>query len=82
MEHIAEYTEGLYRVVEQIEKVKGGYEWRVTAYDDETARELPWHPEHVIRFEAKGLAPTLKDAHKNLSASVLLMKTRIAKDML
>lgn len=81
MEHIAEYTEGLYRVVEQIEKVKDWYEWRVTAYDDETARELPWQPQHVIRFEAKGLAPTLQDAHKNLRASVMLMKQSVAKDM-
>ncbi len=81
MEHHKEYKEKRYRVVEQIDKVKEGFRYSIVAYDDETAAELPWGPHHVIRFSLDGMTPTLEDARKNLTASVMLMKTRIADDM-
>ncbi len=79
MEHDATYMVGLYRAVEQIEKVKDGYEVRVTAYDDEAAREMPWHPLHVILFDSRWVAPTLSDARRGLKMAVDLMRHELGK---
>jgi hypothetical protein len=79
MEHDATYMVGLYRAVEQIEKVKDGYEVRVTAYDDEAAREMPWHPLHIILFDSRWAAPTLSDARRGLKMAVDLMRQELGK---
>ena len=80
MEHERQYPLGRYRVVEQIEKVKDGYRWRVTAYDDEAAKTMPWSPSEVIRFDAGRVAPTLADAQRELSIGVSQMKDSISRE--
>lgn len=81
MEHSKEYQLGRYRVVEQIEKVKDGFRFSITAYDEQTARELPWAPSTVIRFQVERVMPTLQDARQDLGIAVQLMKKSISGDM-
>jgi hypothetical protein len=80
-EHSIEYRIGRYRVVERIEQVKEGHRWRVTAYDDEATREMPWPRRPIIRFDLRGTTLTLDAAHQSLAAGVALMKRSIADDM-
>ncbi len=81
MEHNREYQLGRYHVVEQIEKVKDGFRFNVTAYDDEMARELPWNPSTVIRFQVERVTPTLQDARRDLGIAVQLMKKSVSAEM-
>ena len=53
VEHNSQYQSGRYPVVEQIERVKDGFRVSDTAYDDQTAKELPWHPQSIIRFDVR-----------------------------
>ena len=80
-EHYTEYKIGRYRVVEQIAHIKEGYRWQVTAYDDDTAREMPWHPQTIIRFDANAIDATLEAAHLSLGLAVAYMRRSIAEDM-
>lgn len=72
---------GRYRVVEQIEKADSGFDVRVTAFDDQAAREMPWKPVEVIRFSARYTAPTLQDARRALQTLVGVMRSDIARDL-
>ncbi len=81
MEHSKEYPWGRYHVVEQIEKVKDGFRFSVTAYDDQTAQELPWNPSTVIRFQVERVMPTLQDARRDLGIAVQLMRKSVSGDM-
>ena len=80
MEHNKEYQSGGYRVVEQIERVKDGFRVSVTAYDDQTAKELNGHSVPVTRFDARWVAHTLDGARRDLAIAVNLMNRSIASD--
>ena len=75
MEHKKEYQSGRYRVVEQIEHVKVGYRVSVTAYDDQTAKELDGHSVSITDSTRDG------GARRDLAIAVNLMNKSIAKDM-
>jgi hypothetical protein len=81
VEHNKEYQSGRYRIVEQIERVKDGFRVSVTAYDDQTAKELNGVPESISRFDARLVAHTLDGARRDLSTAVNLMTKSIAQDM-
>jgi hypothetical protein len=81
VEHNKEYQSGGYRVVEQIERVKDGFRVSVTAYDDQTTKELDGHSVSITRFDARWVAHTLDGARRDLTTAVNLMKKSVAKDM-
>ncbi len=81
MEHNKEYQSGRYRVVEQIERVKDGFRVSVTAYDDQTAKELNGHSVSITRFDARWVAHTLDGARRDLAIAVNLMNRSIASDI-
>jgi hypothetical protein len=76
-----------YRVIERIEKAKGGYKWRVTAHDDEMARvlsemarEVSIEPPQAVRFDAGRLVPTLEHARRELAVAAKMMRDDIARE--
>lgn len=81
MEHNKEYQSGRYRIVEQIERVKEGFRVSVTAYDDQTAKELNGHSKSISRFDARWVAATLETARRDLAIAVNLMNRSMASDM-
>jgi hypothetical protein len=68
-------------VVEQIERVKEGFQVTIMAYDDQTAKELLGGSESITRFDARWLTATLDDARRDLGIAVSLMRRSVAGAM-